>query len=323
MGVSPPIEPRHRPSGGGSARSSVRMALSGLALGAAIVSCPSAAPAQTGSRADAGVCGLYEAVEPGDTMSAIALRCGVTPETLQARNPSQDPAALRAGAVLSLAPRPASVAPAPDAATLSRFTGLWRGTGADCGGPVGTWHIAADRVLGNGTVFDVAAVEATADGVRADLVDAAGRSRRLTFARTGEDTIAVTGAGIATDLSVCAPPRHLPEGAYRDDPGPVHAPIETPTFRFREAARGDWAAAGRSCSGEVGTWSVRPDVVRGNATRFDVTGLRDAGAGGVAVDVTRRRDGARMTLVMVPGGDWQTLAVTGPGIAVDLRRCPR
>ncbi|MDA9207274.1 LysM peptidoglycan-binding domain-containing protein [Octadecabacter sp.] len=49
-------------------------------------------------------CGLYEAIEPGDSLSAIAQRCDTTLENLYSSNPELDPLDLPIGGVVSLAP---------------------------------------------------------------------------------------------------------------------------------------------------------------------------------------------------------------------------
>lgn len=48
-------------------------------------------------------CGLFEAVEPGDTFTTISERCGVAVETLIAANPGVDAAAPQVASTLSLA----------------------------------------------------------------------------------------------------------------------------------------------------------------------------------------------------------------------------
>ena len=49
-------------------------------------------------------CGLFEAIEPGDSLSAIAQRCDTTLENLYLSNPELDPLDLPIGGVVSLAP---------------------------------------------------------------------------------------------------------------------------------------------------------------------------------------------------------------------------
>ena len=301
MGASPLIPPA-RPESRRLRTDSLRVSLTALALAAAA---PGLAP-----DAVAAECGLYEAVEPGDTIASVAARCDVAGDGIARLNPDAAAGALRPGSVLSLPPGPA--------ASLGRFEGLWHGTGSGCGGTAGTWHIAAERVRANGTEFDVGRVERRAGGLRADLLATGGRRRVLDFRSTGPGTLAVTGDGLAADLTLCDAPRHPPEAGYETG----HAPIETPRFLLREAAWGEWVAAGRRCGTRVGTWSVREDRIRGNATWFEVRDVRGAGGGRIAVDVARQDDDARLTLTMAPGPSWQTLAITGPGIAVDLRRCP-
>ncbi len=71
-------------------RAAIRVLLSAGAL------MPGAAPAQT-------ACGLFEAVEPGDTFEKISKRCGVPMETLLAANPGVDSAAPQVATAIALA----------------------------------------------------------------------------------------------------------------------------------------------------------------------------------------------------------------------------
>lgn len=49
-------------------------------------------------------CGLYEAIEPGDSLSAIAARCDTSVDALSAANPDLDVLNLQIGGVLRLVP---------------------------------------------------------------------------------------------------------------------------------------------------------------------------------------------------------------------------
>lgn len=65
-----------------------------LALGLALAGGSSAGAQQA--------CGLFEAVEPGDTLATISERCDVPVETLQAANPGVDAASPEVATTLSL-----------------------------------------------------------------------------------------------------------------------------------------------------------------------------------------------------------------------------
>ncbi len=82
---------------------------------------------------------------------------------------------------------------------------------------------------------------------------------------------------------------------------------------------GTWRGPDGRCDREAGSWSFAHDVVRGNAARFDVSeifGWRD----GIVVETVRRGTGAPVRLRLERDGD--RLAVTAPGLATDLLRCP-
>lgn len=56
------------------------------------------------SHASANTCGIYEAIEPGDTLSGIAARCDTNVDALFAANPDVDASDLQIGGVIRLIP---------------------------------------------------------------------------------------------------------------------------------------------------------------------------------------------------------------------------
>ena len=82
---------------------------------------------------------------------------------------------------------------------------------------------------------------------------------------------------------------------------------------------GLWQGDGGTCSTQVGTWDFTADGVRGNASQFDLTGI--FGTTDRLALALRRPDGTALTLVLRPAGS-DALAITAPGIAADVTRCP-
>lgn len=69
-----------------------------------MVMCLTAVGVLCATSATAADCGLFEAIEPGDSLSVIAARCDTTTEALFAANPDVDAMDLQIGGVLRLTP---------------------------------------------------------------------------------------------------------------------------------------------------------------------------------------------------------------------------
>ena len=104
---------------------------------------------------------------------------------------------------------------AQDAASDSydtRIAGLWTGDGGRCDTLVGSWDFGPDAVRGNATRFDLIGTFGTADRIvlrtrrqtDGDAID-------LVVTITGPEALAITGPGIAADVTRCHPDRPLDE----------------------------------------------------------------------------------------------------------------
>ena len=93
-----------------------------------------------------------------------------------------------------------------------------------------------------------------------------------------------------------------------------------PQQTYANRIAGLWQGDGGTCATTVGTWDFAADTLRGNATSFAVQGVYGT-ADRVVVEVRRGTDGADLNLILTPTGP-DMLAITGPGIAADVTRCP-
>lgn len=154
-----------------------------------------------------GPCGLYEAVEPGDTLSAIGQRCGVPVERLVAIN-DIDPRAMQPGQVVRLSERAALPLPAARETVVidedrRRFpvsvVGKWREAGVVCDSEAGIWQIGEDAISFGGVRYEVTGADMDVIFMRGPDGDTA-----ISVRRTGERTLQVRGAGgIDTELLRC------------------------------------------------------------------------------------------------------------------------
>lgn len=116
---------------------------------------PFAAFALLASQAAAETCGLYEAIEPGDTLSGIAARCDTTVEALSSANPDVDEFDLTIGGVLRLRPE----APGENArAIYNGLAGLWGEDGLCIGREV-IVTLEPERIGFGETICDVGDVK--------------------------------------------------------------------------------------------------------------------------------------------------------------------
>ena len=111
---------------------------------------------------------------------------------------------------LCLLAAPVAAQDSPRQTYDSRIIGLWQGDGGTCDTTVGSWEFATDSLRGNATRFDVQGVYGTADRV---VVEARrgtdGEVLNLIVTPTGPDMLAITGPGIAADVTRCHPDRPL------------------------------------------------------------------------------------------------------------------
>ena len=107
----------------------------------------------------------------------------------------------------------ATVAGAQDAASDSydsRVTGLWEGDGGSCATLKGSWDFGPDGLRGNATAFDLLGASGTADRmVLQTRRQTDGAMIDLTVTVTGPEALAITGPGIAADVTRCHPDRPL------------------------------------------------------------------------------------------------------------------
>ncbi|MEL6957749.1 MAG: LysM domain-containing protein [Pseudomonadota bacterium] len=117
--------------------------------------------ASIASAAHANICGLYEAIEPGDTLTAIASRCDTSVDALIQANPGTDPQGLQIGGVLRLTP----ASPDENARAIYRtLLGLWSEDGI-CFGKEVIVSFEEDSIGFGETGCDLAALEIVGDAI--------------------------------------------------------------------------------------------------------------------------------------------------------------
>jgi len=122
--------------------------------------------------AETGPCGLFEAVEPGDTLAIIAARCDTSITALQDTNPGIDASSLRIGSVLRVGgPEPRGAAPTgPMARYLSEFAGNYSPS-RTCIGQELQVTLARDRVFIGETGCDLSNLSAIDERLFLDLTN--------------------------------------------------------------------------------------------------------------------------------------------------------
>ena len=166
-------------------------------------------------------CGVFEAVEPGDSLQTISQRCGVPLSVLAEANPAAQ-GDLQPGTVVSLDPT-TPAAPAPEPGEISvvgaaagyaqrryekRFTGTWFERGAECSGTDGTWVFEATTMRHEEERCDIRAFEAAMDEI---VVTAAcarqgqtPRDRTFTLNLTDIDAMSIDTGGDKVGVQRCA-----------------------------------------------------------------------------------------------------------------------
>jgi hypothetical protein len=186
--------------------------------------------AQTG-----GTCGLFVAVEPGDTFDAIAARCGLDARALRDANP--DVAALPIGTTLRTGPEPATgttpldVLPGLDPADIAdtgavppanalapgiyntTFAGTWVIAGGKCDRPSDTYRLGAATVVARGVQCVIGDIGGSDEGVTLQLGcdtpgtatgEATGEARALTLSQD-DGRLVLGGADLDAPLDRCTP----------------------------------------------------------------------------------------------------------------------
>lgn len=265
-------------------------------------------------------CGLWEAVEPGDTFASIAARCGGTEAGLADLNPDRDPGALQMGSVVVIepfesTPRPEQVGGPTGNVALDRYRadvrGLWRGDGGTCGRVVGTWSFDDRSLRGNATRFDLDGVFGTGDRIVAQTTRRRdGAPVRLILRPSGE-ALAITGPGIAADVTRCAA-----RGAVLppDRTGPGNGPRAAYLARIP----GTWRGEGYDCADVVGTWRFRGDGLTANGNDYAIE--RFDGRPDAIRLALRRPTGEAVAFTLRPVAPGR-IAVDGPGFVTALARC--
>ena len=177
--------------------------LTGLAVFPVPASAQDAAPVD---------CGIWEAVEPGDTLATIARRCGVSEAQLADNNDHLDLTNLPMASVVTITPFESTPAPEEiegpsDDPVLNAYRaevrGKWRGTDGSCDALAGSWTFGDRAVRGNATVFDIEGVYGTTDRLVVETVRATDAEPFRLVVRQEGAGLAVTGPGIAVDLVAC------------------------------------------------------------------------------------------------------------------------
>ncbi len=296
--------------------------LARAALAAASLTLPLAAAQPAVAQVATGIstCGFYEAVEPGDTLSAISRRCNVPLRRLQQMNP--EAGTLRPGDVIrTTVTRPAPPPPdtAPDAglqeAYERRVRGLWRGAGSDCYGRAGTWDFRQDTVRGNATVFDITRISGSENALRLRLrARDTGDIRIVTLTFPAWNRMALNGSGLAVDLFDC-------DMADNAEPPGTPAPVPTsPQAAYEETMLGRWRGTGESCGAVVGTWTFGPTTIVANGTSYDIRYISGQPAD-PRVHVTRHATNENRVFTLSRTGP-RSATVFSAEFETDLERCP-
>lgn len=291
-------------------------------------------------------CGTYETIRDGDTLSSIAGRCGLTAAELADLNPYTAPDALIPGktvivngydptpAITDLPPTTAGDPPVKTYFDVLR--GVWRGGGFSCDTTVGTWAFDTTSLRGNATIFDLHGIFGTADRVVLETTRRTdGRDVRLIAVPGRDGTLAITGPGIATDLTECtASPLGVDDTASmpvrtdasqarpsnpQDLSGTSDGVLTDPLDVYSIRLNGLWSGVDSTCAGTAGTWDFQRDRIRANATRFAILRL-SGGEDRVEALVEDMSDRSEKTLRLTLE-TLRTAAVTGAGIATDLVKC--
>ena len=152
-------------------------------------------------------CGLFEAIEPGDTLSGIAARCEVPLERVLALNPDLDPRDLAIGGVVRVGGDETAGSDDPRGRYLADFVGAYA-PDATCFGEelqvdltseavfLGETGCRLDRVSAEGARLFLDLSSCSAEGEPAP-------DRTYEVLRTGPDTIQLGGRQLVMDLTRC------------------------------------------------------------------------------------------------------------------------
>lgn len=272
--------------------------------------CAAPALAQTAT------CGTFEAVEPGDTVEAVADRCGIALSDLLELNPALRRQAPAEGSVIRLdgGPRTSLNEDGANEGSSAEYayniTGDWRGTDGRCDREVGSWSFGFDVVRGNATRFDVREVFGHGGAIVVETMRRdGGEPVRLTLERAG-DRMAVTAPGIAADLARCPGNRagYLPQEGGGD--GPRDA--------YEAALTGRWRGEGETCERLVGTWTFGAGSIVANGNDYAIRSI-SGDAAGIVANLTAP-SGREVAFLLEPEAPDRVRA-TGPGFVTTLIRC--
>jgi hypothetical protein len=170
------------------------------------------------AHAQSGPCGLFEAVEPNDTIQTIAQRCEVPISLLADLNPSvvMD-APLAMGTTISVGAfeatptaqdigeaAPLGGDPTAQDAYFNKAIGIWQGDGGTCSTITGSWEFSSQEIRGNAARFEIKGIYGTADRWVIDTVSIkTGIERQLVITPRGATGLSVNGPDIAADLVSC------------------------------------------------------------------------------------------------------------------------
>lgn len=142
-------------------------------------------------------CGLYEAIEPGDTLGAIAARCDTTVDALFAANPGIDATQLQIGSALKLTPEATDMGGEARQLYQTAFLGHYAPV-PNCVGQEFQVFLEETQVTTGETTCDIAGYAIEGDGLRLSLV------RCLGEGEPAEDRVALLHAlpGEALNISV-------------------------------------------------------------------------------------------------------------------------
>lgn len=265
-------------------------------------------------------CGIWEAIEPADTLATIARRCGVSEAALADLNSHLDPTRLPMGQVVTITPfewtpRPEEISGPSDDPILNAYRadvrGTWEGDGGTCDTLAGSWTFDDRFVRGNATVFALDGLYGTEDRIVLDTTRAVdGAAVRLVVYPDGRQ-LALKSEDFTADLRRC-------DGDRADA---ATAPIteDEAVYTYVESVGGVWRGTDATCGAVVGTWNFAERSITANGTVYTILSI-DADGGGTAVTTRRATDGEDRVFQIVPTSP-EAVRVTGPDFVTDLVRC--
>ncbi|TDL74231.1 hypothetical protein E2L08_16095 [Palleronia sediminis] len=218
--------------------------------------------------------------------------------------------------------------------TWRAVQGRWVAPGHDCTSPEGVWTLLARRIEGPGRALSLRGIGGSAQFLRLDMTDGAGRRVGGTLAVDGAGGARLTVPGLSVGLRRCAAPLpqvpDAPAAPLTLDDAPRLPPATTPPEDTKEAATiepalgaiaGQWTQPGGDCAAPG--WELGETTIRTPEGRFAIAGelARD---GRLGINALRESDGAPTTFTATQGAGAIEMTVgigREPARRVRLERC--